>query len=86
MLRRVARGRGKEDGDAAEDGVAPGLETEEGIGKLRKQKGAECAEEQKKQSDQARKGDATRRCHGQVCASELKCVYVVSKMDSVVWQ
>lgn len=47
-------------GDTAEDGVAPGLETEEGIRKLGKQKGAECAEEQKKQSDQARKGDAAR--------------------------
>lgn len=54
-------GRGVEGaGDAAEDGVAPGLETEEGIGKLRKQKGAECAEEQKRQSGQAREGDVAR--------------------------
>lgn len=54
-------GQGEEGaGDAAEDGVAPGLETEEGTGKLGKQKGAECAEEQKKQNVQARKGDAMR--------------------------
>jgi len=48
-------------GNTAEDGVATELETDEGIGKLRKQKGAECAEEQKKPSDEVRKGDATVR-------------------------
>lgn len=62
------------------------METEEGIENLRKQKGAGCDEEQKRQSDQSRKGVAARWCRGQVCGSELKCVYVTSKMASVVCQ
>lgn len=76
----------KGEGDTAEDRIVPGLEIEEGIGDLRKQKGAKCAEEQKKQSDQSRKGDAARWRRGQICGSELKCVYVTNKMASVMWQ
>lgn len=61
MLGTVICGSG--DGDRKEEGtqVKMGLPLgwrQEGIGKHEKQKGAECAGEQKKQSHQARKGDA----------------------------
>lgn len=43
MLRRTVRGSGNS--GRTEEGIVPGLEAGEGMGKQREQEGAECSEE-----------------------------------------